>query len=326
MEKDIIEKLKESGLTGRSGSGFPTGKKWEMVKREKAEKKYVVCNAASGEPKVLKDEYILENFPENAVKGMEIALKEIDHSSGFIYLRKDFYSRFKNKLEKLTKGLPLQLVKKPGGYLAGEETCVCEAIEGKDPEPRLKPPYPTQSGIFNYPTLINNIETFYRVFQIAQGTYQNKRFYSLRGNLKKEGVFDLPEDWTLEKILKETGNWPSFDFFVQSGGGACGEILLSEELKDSKISGPGAIIVFNREKTDLFKLMEEWAEFFEKENCDKCVPCREAVWQIGQMVKKKKLDKKTMDDLNFVLKETSFCGLGKVAGNSFLGLINKVIK
>lgn len=322
----IIDKLKKSGLLGRSGSGFPAGLKWEMVKKQKAEKKYIVCNAASGEPMVLKDEYILKNHPEEVIEGIKIALKTIDHSSAFVYMRKDFYSRFKKRLEKMSKGLKITFFKKPGGYLAGEETSLCEAIEGKKPEPRIKPPFPTESGIFGYPTLINNVETFYFISKIAKNEYQGTRFYTLAGDIKNKGVYEMPVDWTIEKILKETDNWPKFDFFLQSGGGASGEILLKKELNEKQVKGPGAIIVFNRDKTDLLKLMKNWTEFFMKENCDKCVPCREGVYQINEMLKKGKLNKKKIKDLAFVLETTSFCGLGKVAGIPFSGLINKVIK
>lgn len=323
---EIIKNLKASGILGRSGSAFPVGQKWQLVKEEKANKKYIVCNAASGEPYVLKDEYILDNYAQEVIKGIEIALETINNSSAYIYLRKDFYQKFKNKLLGLTKNLPVKLIKKPGGYLSGEETSLCQAIEGKRPEPRLKPPFPTEKGLFNCPTLINNVETFYYVAKIAAGKYDQTRFYTVNGQAKHKGVYCLPLDWTIEKVMKETGNWPAFDFFVQVGGGASGEIMVKQELKKNKVSGPGAIIIYNKEKINPFKLMVKWADFFMKENCDKCVPCREGVYQIKQIVKKGQLNKKKLNDLDFILRQTSFCGLGKIASKPFMGLINKVIK
>lgn len=323
--EDIIAKLKESKLLGRSGSGFPTGLKWEMVKNENASRKYIVCNAASGEPKVMKDEYLLQNHAREIAAGIKIALQTIDSSQAFIYLRKDFYAKFKDILVELTKGLPITLVKKPGGYLAGEETCVCEAIEGKKPEPRIKPPFPTHAGLFGCPTLINNVETFYYVSQIAKGQYKNTRFYTVGGQAKKKGVFELPADWPIEKVLKETGNWPKFDFFAQVGGGASGEILLSDELQ-KPAGGTGAIIIYKKKKTACLKLMKEWAQFFLQENCDKCTPCREGVFRISEMLNKGKVDGKVLQDIVDNLREASFCGLGKIAGIPFSGLINKVCK
>jgi len=225
----------------------------------------------------------------------------------------------------LTKGKPVVFFKKTAGYLAGEETSVCEVIEGQRPEPRIKPPFPVQTGLWGYPTLINNVETFYYVAKIAKNQYKNTRFYSISGEVKNKGVYELPVNWPIEKILKETKNYPDFDFFLQAGGGASGEILLPQELKQS-VFGQGAIIVFNRKKTDPLSLMKKWVDFFLQENCDKCVPCREGVYRLAEMLEKGKIDKKLLADLTFVLKETSFCGLGKIVMTPFNSLINKLCK
>ena len=323
--KNIINKLKKSGLVGRSGSGFPTGLKWELVKKAKAKKKYIICNAAEGEPAVFKDTFILKNYPQEIIEGVGIALKTIDRSSAYIYLRKDNYVKFKKTLEKLIKGLPIKLFKKTGGYIAGEESSVCEAIEGKMPEPRLKPPFVSEVGLWGYPTLVNNVETFYWVAKIVKNQYKRNRFYSISGDVKNKGVYELPEKWTIEKILKETKNYPNFKFFVKVDGGACGKILLPKELK-CRASGPGAIIVFNLRKTNLFSLMREWAEFLHGGNCDKCVPCREGVYRILKMLDKGKINKKLLKDLFFVLEETSFCSLGKIIPKTFQGTIKKLLK
>ena len=321
--KNIITKLKKANLLGRSGSNFPTGLKWEMVKRAKARKKYIICNASEGEPNVFKDGFILGNYPEEVIKGIEIALEAIDNSSAYIYLREDYYEKFKNRLKKLTEGLPIALFKKTGGYLAGEETSLLESIEGKRPEPRVKPPFPAQSGLWGHPTLINNVETFYYAAKIAEGEYQNTRFYSISGDVKNKGVYELPESYSISQVLKETKNLPNFDFFVQAGGGATGEILLPNEL-NQPVKGAGGIIVFNRRKVNLFSLMKKWADFFLEENCDKCVPCREGVFRLAEMIKKEKIDKKILEDLFFVLEQTSFCALGKSIVTPFRSSINKL--
>jgi len=323
-EKNIIGKLKKHNLLGRSGSSFPTGLKWEMVKKAKAKRKYIICNGSEGEPNVFKDGFILENYPEEIIQGIKIALKTIDKSVAYIYLRKDYYQKFKKTLEKLIKDLPITLFKKTGGYLAGEETSICEAIEGKVPEPRIKPPFPSQVGLFECPTLVNNLETFYCISQIAKNKYNKTRFYSISGDVNNKGIYNLPENWSIEKVLKETKNWPNFDFFVQAGGGASGEILLLNELKQ-QVTGQGAIIIFNRKKTDLFSLMKKWVDFFLAENCDKCLPCREGIYRLAKMIEKKKIDRKLLKDMTFVLKETSFCGLGKISAIPFNSLIDKLL-
>ncbi len=322
--KNIITKLEENNLKGRGGANFPTGLKWKMVKEIKAEKKYIICNASEGEPDVFKDGFILENYPEEVISGIKIALETIDNSSAYLYISKDYYRKFKKDLEKLIGKHPITLLKKTGGYLAGEETSICEVIEGKRIEPRIRPPFPSQSGLWHCPTLINNVETFYCVAKIAKNEYNKTRFYSINGDAENEGVYELPEDYSISRILKETKNWPDFDFFVQSGGGIAGEILLPNEL-DQMIKGTGSIIVFNRKQTDLFSLMEKWINFLIEENCDKCIPCREGTYRIAEMIKKKKIDKKILDDLFFVLEESSFCALGKGVASPIRGVITKLL-
>jgi len=320
---EIIKKMKKAGLKGRSGGGFPTALKWEIFKKQRARKKYIICNAAEGEPGVIKDGYILEKFPQVVVEGIKIALRTFKNSNAFIYLKEDYYQRFKENLQKIILGLPISLFCKKGGYLAGEESVILNVIEGKDPEPRIKPPFPLQVGLWGCPTLINNVETFYYIAKINRGEYNFCRFYSISGEAKNKGVFELPENYSIEQILKETGNFPGFDFFVQAGGGAVGEILLPHEL-NQPVRGSGAIIIYNKKKTDPFDLLKKWASFFMQENCDRCLPCREGIFRIWEMIENKKLDKENLDNLFFVLENTSFCGLGRSASIPFKSLIQKL--
>lgn len=324
MQNDFIEKLKLSGLIGRSGASFPTGAKWEIVKNSQANKKYIVCNGSEGEPGVFKDKYILEKHPDKVVDGIKIALETIDNSTAYIYLNEGYYKKFKNKLQKLCDGYPIIIFEDHYGYLGGEETALCEVIEGKKPIVRKKPPFPCESGLWGCPTLVNNVETFYYVAKVAEDKFENKRFYSISGDVKKEGTWEFAYDSNIRNILEETGNYPDFDFFVQVGGGGCGEIMLPTEL-DQPVNGAGSIIVFNKEKTDLYGLMKKWAEFFMIENCDKCVPCREGVYRLNEMLKEEKIDKELLEDLFFVLDNTSFCALGRGAAIPFRSLINKVL-
>ena len=323
---DIISKIKESGLKGRSGSGFPTGLKWESVKNTVAEKKYIICNGSEGEPDIFKDMFILDNYPEKLVEGVKIALETIDNSSAYIYLKSDYYQKYKETLKKIIGDFPIIVFKEIGGYLAGEETCVCEVIEGRRAEPRMKPPYPSDSGLWGCPTLISNIETFYRVAQIADGSYQGGRLYSIGGDVENPNTYELRDDMTVKQVLEETGNLPieeNHNFFVQVGG-ITGEILLSNEI-DQKVKGIGGIVVFDREKTNLISLMKKWAEFFMVNNCDKCTSCREGIYRVNEMLGKGEINKEEMDDLLFVLEQTSFCALGKGSSTPFRSLINKLL-
>lgn len=327
--EEVIKKIQESGLTGRSGSGFPTGKKWEMIKEAKSDKKYIICNAAEGEPGSFKDKYILENYPQELVEGIRTAINTIKGASqteiqAYIYLKKEYYEKFKKPLERIIKNSPIKLFEKPHRYIAGEETCACNVIEGKRIEPREKPPYPTESGLWEYPTLINNVETLFSVTKILNEEFNNTRFYSISGDVKHEGVYELSVDCSAEKLLKETGNYPNFDFFIQSGGGATGEIVLPQEL-DKPVKGIGAVIVYNRKKTDPYWLMKKWANFFSKENCNKCTPCREGTYRLLEMFNEKNVDKKKFEDLVFVLEQTSFCAFGKSLTTPFKQTIKKLL-
>lgn len=312
---DIITKIRESGLTGRSGSCFETALKWELVKKEKAEKKYAICNASEGEPGVFKDKYILENYPDVLIDGIKTAIETLNIDSAYIYLNKDYYPFFKKSF----KNLPIFLHKKPEGYIAGEETSAIESIEGKRAEPRVKPPFPTQKGLFGCPTLIHNVETFYYISRIKEGSYDKKRFYCITGDVKG-GVYELPENWSVEKVLKSTKNWPKFDFFLQVGGGACGEIILKEEAK-KPIRGLASIIVFNKEKTDPFVLMKKWVDFFLNGNCDKCTPCREGLFRLEEIIRRGE----SADEIFFAMENTSLCPLGRNAVKPFKSLIKKII-
>lgn len=323
--KDIIEKLKEAGLKGRGGAGFPTATKWDLVKKAKSGNKYVVCNASEGEPDVFKDGYIIENHPEELVNGIDIAMKAVGALTGYIYINKDYYERFKNILTEAIGKRNIILFKKKARYIGGEETAAVESIEGKRAEPRKRPPFLTDYGLFGCPTLMNNVETFYYASKIDKGEYDKTRFYSVNGDVSNPGVFELPEDMTIFQVLRKTENYPSADFFVQIGGGASGEIMLPEEL-NRPVTGAGSITVYDRKKTDVFALMEKWAEFFHIGNCDKCVPCREGAFRIYEMVKKKKLDYEVLDNLFFTLRESSFCALGRGIPVPFESLIKKVIK
>lgn len=324
MNLDIIEKIKDSGLIGRSGSGFPTGLKWEMVKKAPGKKKYIICNASEGDPGTLKDGFILENYPQEVIKGIEIALKTINNSMAYIYLRKDYYRKFKKKLEKLIGNLPIKFFKKTGGYLCGEETTLIESIEGRRLEPRSKPPYPSQKGLWGCPTLVNNVETFYCVAQIARDEYKGNCFYSLSG-VKNPGVYELSEKLSVKQVLKITNNWSRFKFFVQAGGGASGRILLEKEL-NQKVGGTGSVIVYNPNKIKPIYLMKKWANFFFKENCGKCVPCREGIYRLNRALRQKPIDQKTLNDLLFALEETCFCPIGRCLATPFRSLIKKMNK
>ncbi len=328
----FIQKLKYSGLTGRGGAGFPTWKKWQCVVDQEAESKYVICNCAEGDPYTEKDGYLLDNYPQTIIDGIKLAIETLKAEHAYIYLRHDYYKKFPPILKKLIGDDPIKFFEKPCGYLCGEETVLLNAMERglgrkKEPEvplePRLKPPFPPVCGLHNQPTLINNCETFYHIANIAKDKYNKTRFFTVTGDCPNPEVYELPENYTIEQILKETKNIPDFEYFVQAGAGVCGEILLADDL-DKQPGCLGSIKIFNKAETDPYDLLNEWANFFMAENCDKCTPCREGVYRIAQIVADNKVDKKKMDNIFYVMEQTSFCALGKAAVTPFRSLIEKL--
>lgn len=308
---DIITKLKNSKLTGRGGAGFPTWQKWEMVKKEKAEKKFVVCNGSEGEPGVKKDGYILEHYPDEVIKGIKTAIDYLGAVAGYLFINQELFKKFGNFLDKKLDGTKIELVRKPhgAGYIGGEETALLNAIEGARIEPRLKPPFPTVSGLWGYPTLINNVETFYDISLIMEGKYKNRRFYTINGDCLWTGVYELFENYSIEQVLKETKNYPDFDFFVQVGGDASGEILNSKQLKQLA-KGAGSITVYSVLKHTPIDLMKKWIDFFLKESCGQCTPCREGMYRLKELINQKDPDMSLFFDLLKNLQDTSFCALG----------------
>ena len=324
MGIDIINQLKIANLLGRGGAAFPTWQKWELVKNFKSDKKYIVANGSEGEPGTLKDGYILANYPEQLIAGIKIALETIDHSEAFIFLNKQYFRQHKERLTKLIGQLPITIFEEQGGYLSGEETMLCQEIEKSLLRPRQKPPFTAQVGIWGKPTLINNIETFYYVAKIAAQEYKQTRFYSISGDIPHGGVYEFPIAWDINKVLLESKNWPQGDFFVSVGGGASGEVLLANELH-RPTPGGGVIVVYDKKHTDPYQLLVKWADFFIAENCDKCTPCREGIYRLREMFKTRNLDKKTMTELIFILENTSFCPLGKMAALPFKTLVSKLL-
>ena len=323
-EPPIIAKIAKANLIGRGCNNFPTAKKWQLVLHAKSKEKYVVCNVSESEPGVIKDHYILVNWPERVIDGMRIAMNALKAKKGFIYLNPEYFEEFQERLEKFIKAakVNIELFQKPQhDYIGGEESAALNAMEGKRVEPRLKPPFPTTHGFKNQPTLINNCETFYAVSLISKGEYKKMRFYSLTGDVKMQEVMELPVNITVEEALLKFGHKPSDKFFYQVGGGASGYCYNYKQLK-RPFEGLAAIKVYDKKRAEKDFVLA-WANFFIKESCGQCVPCREGTYRLGSMLEqfylaKKKYNEIALMDLVFTLQQTSFCPLGRVSANALM--------
>lgn len=313
MVRDIIGKLKNSGLVGRGGACFPTWMKWLSVKTADGDKKYIVVNGSEGEPGARKDRYIIENYPKRVIHGIKLAINYLPADKAYFYLNYDYYGKFAPVLNRAIGDYPIEIVRKhkDSGYIGGEETSILNSIEGRRVEPRLRPPFPPQKGLFGYPTLVNNVETFYEVSLIARGEYDHQRFYTIGGDCVWTGVKELPEDWSIARILRHTDNYPDYDFFVQAGGDAGGVVLNSIQL-DRPVGGCGSITIYSVAKHEPIALIKSWIEFFAGQSCGQCTPCREGTYRLRELFSKSEISWGKVAEIILTLKATSFCGLGCV--------------
>lgn len=338
---DVVKQLKAAGLVGRGGACYPVWQKWQAVFEATINDssdehgldvragKYVVCNCSEGEPGVLKDAWLIEKYPAAIINGMKIAIDFLGARKGIFYLNSEYYKKYKKLLDaEISKsGAPIELFKKPHevGYIGGEETTCLNVIEGGHAEPRLKPPYPVTAGLWGKPTLVNNVETFYDASRVINGDYSPTRIYTITGDCLFEGVFELPIDMTIDKILKETHNFPKFDFFVQVGGDGAGEVLSDKQLKVSA-GGAGSIHIYSLTKHDPINLIRNWVNFFMTESCGKCVPCREGTYRLSEVLAEPRPNWQVVRDILENLRETAFCALGTSVPTPIIGYVKNVLQ
>ncbi len=306
-----IARLQESGLSGMGGAGFPTGRKWDLVRQTEDDTKYVICNADESEPGTFKDRVILEQLPHLVIEGMLLAGLTIGAQQGIVYLRHE-YSRERILLEQeiararkigmlgadaAGSGQPfdIEIFVSPGGYILGEETALLEALEDKRGEPRNKPPYPGTHGLWGKPTLINNVETlalataiihFGNAWWQDQGrdNFSGLKFVSISGDIEHPGVYEIPVGTTVSALIDLAGGMKdSRPLKAFLPGGASSNFLTASHVntplafesmkRAGSMLGTGAVIVINEER-DLFALATNIVRFFRNESCGKCVPCR----------------------------------------------------
>jgi NADH:ubiquinone oxidoreductase subunit F (NADH-binding) len=326
---DLLKKIKKHDLKGRGGANFSVFKKWELVLKAKGKDKYLVINGAEGEPGVRKDEYIIKNYTKELISGIELISAYIKAKKSIIFLNHD-YKKYSKKIKSHIKNDNIVIVYKPqnAGYIAGEESTILNILEGKRSEPRSRPPFPGESGYKDSPTLIHNIETIYNIYLLSIDKYKENRFYTINGEVKNPGVYYLPVNYTIARILEETNNLPVFKFFVQHGGQASGEIINSSQLT-KQASGCGAITIYSYKNTNHLDLIKRLVDFYFKSSCGKCTPCREGTYRLKQMLSGEKMNWPHFLELIDNLENSSFCALGSslaIPVKSYLKNVNSEFK
>ena len=346
---EVIAALKESGLRGMGGAGFPTGVKWELVRKEARTPKYVICNADESEPGTFKDAKILADVPHLVLEGMMLAGHVVGATRGIVYLRHEYEAervRLAAAIEKarsaglLNPSFDIDIFVSPGGYILGEETALLEALEDRRGEPRNKPPFPGTHGLHGQPTLINNVETFANVPGIVLngGAWYSARgkngcaglkFVAVSGHVERPGVYEVPLGTTVRELIDLAGGMKDGKKLLAfAPGGASSNFLPADKVdvkldfaelaKAGSMLGSGAVVVV-AEGTDLLALATNVTKFFRNESCGKCVPCRvgsEKAVELLDAVLAGKLPRTALDvlpDLGETMALTSICGLGQVA-------------
>lgn len=316
----ILEKIKQAGLVGRGGAAFPTHAKWQRLKELGKPIGFVVCNASEGELGVKKDLYILEHFPEMVFQGMAEAMNFLEVKKAYININKQYFSQVGKELKNLAdnylkrQNLEFKIFIEEPSYIGGESGAMLNAIEGKKTQPRPEEVSPSLSGIFGQPVLINNVETFYDVARVAQGTFKATRFSTVSGPIPHPGVYEVPNEATVKEVLELTQNWPEFEFFVQVGGSASGAVINAEQAKQYVINGCGSVEVYGTDAQP-YDVLKRWFEFYKKESCGKCTPCREGSAQLFHLLETLQFGQDIpwtqIFDLVTTMEKTSFCDLGK---------------
>ena len=361
----IIEEVKKSILRGRGGGGFPTGKKWEQVKRAKGDQKYVVCNGDEGDPGAFMDRSIMEGDPHRMLEGMIIAGVAVGATEGYIYVRAEYplaVKRLQRAIEEAErygilgddilgsgKSFRIHIAKGAGAFVCGEGSALTASIEGKRGFPRVKPPRTTEHGLFDSPTVLNNVETFATVSQIigkgadwylsigTAGSPGTKAF-ALTGNITNTGLIEVPMGTTLRKIIFDIGGGMRGDgeFKAVQIGGPSGACLTKEHLdlpldfdnlkKIGAMIGSGGLVVMDSH-TCMVEVARFFMHFTQNESCGKCVPCREGTKRMLEILERivsgngVEGDIELLEELSDTISNTALCGLGKSAPNPVVSTI-----
>lgn len=364
---EVIQTILDSGLRGRGGGGFPTGKKWQLARNlvKDADQKYVCCNADEGDPGAFMDRSVLEGDPHVVIEAMAIAGYAIGATQGYIYIRAEYPIAVQRLQIAINQAREYGLLGKnifdsgfdfdldirlgAGAFVCGEETALMTSIEGNRGEPRPRPPFPAESGLFKKPTILNNVETYANIPQIilngadwfaSMGTEKSKgtKVFALGGKIHNTGLVEVPMGTTLREVIYEIGGGiPNGKAFkAAQTGGPSGGCIPAEHLDvpidyDNLIAigsmmGSGGLIVMDEDNC-MVDIAKFFLQFTVDESCGKCTPCRIGTKRLYEMLEKITSGNATMEDLDkmeklcYYIKNNSLCGLGQTAPNPVLSTL-----
>jgi NADH-quinone oxidoreductase subunit F len=340
--RSLIEQVNESGITGRGGAAFPTGRKWEAVRTQPATPHYLICNADESEPGTFKDRTLIENDPYALVEAMMIGGYAIGAEQAYIYLRGEYPRAETTLLHALAEcrargllgsGFDIELVRGAGAYICGEETAIFNSIEGHRGEPRNKPPFPFEVGLFGKPTAVNNVETLYNIPSIVlDGRQATRRLFCVSGAVRTPGVYEVEVGITLGGLIELAGGMRDGSELqaVLLGGAAGGfagpadlDMPLSiDATRAEGLSLGSGVVMVHDQHVDLVDQLQRIAAFFRDESCGQCVPCRVGTVRQEEAVARLSrgaggdVDLALLRDIGAAMKDASICGLGQTAANA----------
>ncbi len=352
--EDILFELKDSGLKGRGGAGFPTSTKWMLTAAAKADKKFIVCNADEGEPGTFKDRVLLMEYPQLVFEGMVIGGYTVGAKVGIVYLRAE-YEYMLEQLETylsnmrednlLGEGIlgtdfsfDISIRLGSGAYVCGEETALIESLEGHRGEPRNRPPFPVNTGYMGYPTSVNNVETLAAVPHIimkggswfkSHGTDRStgSKLFSVSGDCEKPGVYELPWGITINELLEIVDARNTKAVQVGGASGTCiPKSQFDRKFGYEDIPTGGSVIIFN-ESRNMLHVLKNFMEFFVEESCGQCTPCRIGNVKLLEginMIERGDFTFKyinTLKELGKTMQVASKCGLGQSSPNAFISIL-----
>ncbi len=363
--EEVVDTVKKSGLRGRGGAGFPTGLKWEFAAKAEGSPKYIVCNADEGDPGAFMDRSIIEGDPHRVLEGIAIAGYAVGASQGYVYVRAEYPLAVRRLYKAIDDAHELGLLGKnilnsgfdfdidlrlgAGAFVCGEETALLNSIMGKRGEPRPRPPFPANEGLWGKPTVINNVETFANVPVIMRrgyewfnsiGTEKSKgtKVFALAGKINNNGLAEVPMGTTIREIVFDIGGGlpDGKEFKAVQTGGPSGGCIPAECLDTpvdyeslaqlGTIMGSGGFVVMDQ-NTCMVDLAKFFLEFVQSESCGKCAPCRIGTRRMLEILDRitkgegKEGDIETLEELGQFIKESSLCGLGQSAPNPVLSTI-----
>jgi NADH-quinone oxidoreductase subunit F len=363
--EEVIDMFIKSGLRGRGGGGFPSGLKWKFARQAKGEKKYLICNADEGDPGAFMDRSILEGDPHSVLEGMMVAAYAIGADEAYIYVRAEYPLAIKRLINAIKqcekkgylgknifasdKNFKIKIKEGAGAFVCGEETALIASIEGKRGVPRIRPPFPAQKGLWDYPTNINNVETYANIPWIVLngpqsfadlGTEKSKgtKVFALAGKIARSGLAEVPMGMTINDIvfkvgggIKENRKFKAVQMGGPSGGcipAAMGQLQIDydEITQTGAIMGSGGMIVLD-ETTCMVDLAKFFLNFTQNESCGKCTFCRIGTKRMLEILERitagegKETDIELLEDLAHKIKNSSLCGLGQTAPNPVLTTI-----